>query len=321
MSMLSLIVLFFYIIAPARVHGKTLVVKVDYPSSHSGWFHIHVRNYATIHSIMWCAELMNTEPRRDIQDCLAPALLRKQVFPSTDASMYRFEEHGQLIKINPECIHGGFWNNRQANIVLHGKVNNDQDDFEQVVRINPLIRLPNGETSKMIEDNDASYVPVQRPNHHEPIILPHHTNALHKDAQGTMDQETIHPQDVEEEKEKEEISSSSSSDAKTQDAKTEYPMTTLSLVLALGMVLACIVLVLAIVSNRKKIVPLKEYTLSTLKMPKNLYGELEDDLRIAMHEDFVILNNDQANNDQDAKTRQKEYEEYLQDQAILHNLG
>jgi len=300
-----LILLFLFV---SYVHGrKTMVVRMDYASLHTGMFHIPIKNGTTVTNVMWCSELLPPQPgqkRRDIKDCHARGILKAQVYPG-DTRYYKFKDEKRSIQISPQAI-GGFWLNRQADIVIHGTINDGREDYEQIVRINPLVAI-GGEEVKMVDD----HVPVEKPQ--IPIIINTNNNdkekgnpgnghvSIHTEAETTKTKTTFPSK--EEEEEPDPISS---------------PKLALFITLGFGVVVMIATIFLAAFRRIRVQTPYHKSPLSSLQFTSSsnskMYRGLEEDLRLAMDDDelFVVIGE---------KDKEQEYQEYLEDQSILNQMG
>lgn len=302
------IVLFFTVLSMGR---QTMLVRQDYAPPHTGWFHVPIKNNAKVENIMWCSELLPPQPgavRLDLNDCHARGILKAQVFPG-NSDFYRFDENENTVQISPQSI-GGFWMNRQANIVLHGTVNDGKDDFEQIVRINPLTKLANGEETKMVED----HVPVQKPQLVSvPVVVS--DNDKEKGNPGNGVSPPL-PEEVEVEEETTNPSISPVVDGEEEEEKTTQgnPKTVLGLILGFGLIMMVGTIVFAVL-RKKDSLRATAYSPSTVFQFENgHYKGLESDLRLAMEDDdvFVMIDSDSH--------REREYQEYLEDQSILSQM-
>ena len=277
---------------------KTMVIRIDYESQHSGWFHIPIKNNAKVENVMWCSELLPHQPgavRTDIQDCRARGILKAQVYPG-NPDHYAFDHDQKTIRISPESI-GGFWMNRQADIVIHGTVNEGKDDFEQIVRINPLANLENGEETKMIDN----HVPVEKPV--APIVIIDTGNDKEKGNPGNgvvSPQPTISP------------SPDYGGEGEEKENRTSNPKLVLFITLGFGLVMMVATVILA-VNGRTKQRSTPYSTSSSLQFSSPSVRGLEMDLRLAMEDEeiFVMIDNEKSEHD---------YQEYLEDQAILNQM-
>ena len=289
-------VLLLCIFASTGNARQTMVVRMDYGFRHNGMFHIPIKNNATVTNIMWCSELLPPQPgqvQMDIQDCHARGILKAQVYPG-DTRHYEFKNNGRTIQISPEAI-GGFWMNRQADIVIHGTVNDGKNDFEQIVRINPLV--PGNDETKMVDD----HVPVKKPY----VAPPPPIDNDNDKEKGNVGIGQAHiPPPVHDD------------DEETTSHPPAEPKFILFVTLGFGVAIMVVTVFLAVTRrhrNRQTKFTRPYHESSTFEFNKS--SMLHSELRLAMGDDedsFIMI---------DEQNDEKDYDEYLEDQAILNQIG